>query len=144
MKTVQPELPSVILRAEITSQTKFVENEMLGQFHLTWHRKSIRMFLAKGLGDNSKSSTVYFLPLTFHEKVPKKSCLRGVPSLLVQARVTFTPWILFSLNLQHLLYIERCLQCDNFFSAVKYDIDIVLIVFVWQAVADLKSYEGYC
>ena len=82
---------------------------MLGQFHLTWHRKSIRMFLAKGLGDNSKSSTVYFLPLTFHEKVPKKSCLRGVPSLLVQARVTFTPWILFFLNLQHLLYIEQCL-----------------------------------
>ena len=68
---------------------------MLGQFHLTWHRKSIRMFLAKGLGDNSKSSTVYFLPLTFHEKVPKKSCLRGVPLLLVQARVTFTPWIVF-------------------------------------------------
>ena len=32
----------------------------------------------------------------------------------------------------------------SFFSAVKYDIDIVLIVFVWQAVADLKSYEGYC
>ena len=88
---------------------------MLGQFHLTWHRKSIRMFLAKGLGDNSKSSTVYFLPLTFHEKVPKKSCLRGVPLLLVQARVAFTPWILFSLNLQHLLYIEQCLKCDNFF-----------------------------